>query len=64
MWRETKREYEQTANTVVTSYSTRFVVNKDQDTGLPAFEKGNLVLYDDFIVEPSNSPTDIPCGTV
>lgn len=48
----------------MTSYSTRFVVNKDQATGQPAFEKGNLVLYDDFVIQPSVSPTDIPCGTV
>ncbi|USP75160.1 fungal specific transcription [Curvularia clavata] len=43
-------------------YSTRFTVTKDS-TGAPQLtpHSGSLVAYDDFIVSPSHSPTDIAC---
>ncbi|EAT78947.2 hypothetical protein HBH56_072080 [Parastagonospora nodorum] len=43
-------------------YSTRFTVTKDV-SGIPqiAPHSGSLVSYDDFIIEPSQTPTDIPC---
>ncbi|EJT73708.1 hypothetical protein GGTG_07564 [Gaeumannomyces tritici R3-111a-1] len=45
-------------------YSTRFTVTKDAGGNAQLTpHAGNLVAYDDFIVEPSKTPTDIPCGT-
>ncbi|KAG4031289.1 hypothetical protein MFRU_009g00790 [Monilinia fructicola] len=45
-------------------YSTRFTVNKDASGKLALKpHAGDLVKYDDYIIEPSVSPTDIPCGT-
>ncbi|CZT25843.1 uncharacterized protein RCC_11512 [Ramularia collo-cygni] len=42
-------------------YSTRFTVVKN--AGVLSFEThaGNLAKYDDFIIQPSVSPTDIAC---
>ncbi|TLD09721.1 hypothetical protein PspLS_11372 [Pyricularia sp. CBS 133598] len=46
-------------------YSTRFTVTKDASGAVQLKpHTGNLVAYDDFIVEPAESPTHIPCGTV
>jgi hypothetical protein len=46
------------------SFSTRFTVNKDANGSLPLlFHAGDLAKYDDFIVQPSVSPTDIICGS-
>ncbi|TLD07572.1 hypothetical protein PgNI_10148 [Pyricularia grisea] len=45
-------------------YSTRFTVTKDASGAAQLkTHAGNLVTYDDFIVQPSQSPTNIPCGT-
>ncbi|KAF1934782.1 hypothetical protein EJ02DRAFT_439654 [Clathrospora elynae] len=45
-------------------YSSRFTVTKDA-SGLPQLtpHAGNLVSYDDFVVNPSKSPTSIACGS-
>ncbi|EOA84457.1 hypothetical protein ACJQWK_05152 [Exserohilum turcicum] len=44
-------------------YSTRFTVTKDA-SGSPHLiaHSGSLVAYDDYVVQPSKSPTNIPCG--
>ncbi|KNG52177.1 hypothetical protein DDE82_003582 [Stemphylium lycopersici] len=44
-------------------YSSRFTVTKDA-SGSPQLtpHARSLVAYDDFIVNPSSSPTDIACG--
>ncbi|KAF3769474.1 hypothetical protein M406DRAFT_335362 [Cryphonectria parasitica EP155] len=43
-------------------YSTRFTVAKDNDNKpILALRAGSLLSYDDYIVEPSVSPTEIPC---
>ncbi|RMZ73585.1 fungal specific transcription [Pyrenophora seminiperda CCB06] len=44
-------------------YSSRFTVTKDT-SGSPQLtpHTGSLVAYDDFIVSPSKSPTNIECG--
>ncbi|KAI9048747.1 hypothetical protein LZ554_007578 [Drepanopeziza brunnea f. sp. 'monogermtubi'] len=45
-------------------YSVRFTINKGADGILSMKPRsGNLAIYDDYVVEPSISPTDIPCGT-
>ncbi|CAL3962706.1 unnamed protein product [Diplocarpon coronariae] len=45
-------------------YSTRFHVLKDASGALSMkTHAGNLAKYDDFIIEPSVTPTDIACGT-
>ncbi|EUC26870.1 hypothetical protein COCCADRAFT_10357 [Bipolaris zeicola 26-R-13] len=43
-------------------YSSRFTVTKGAN-GSPNLtpHSGSLVAYDDFVVSPSKSPTDIPC---
>ncbi|CAI6334901.1 unnamed protein product [Periconia digitata] len=45
-------------------YSTRFILTKD-GSGSPQFitHAGNLVAYNDYIVDPPHTPTDIACGT-
>lgn len=47
------------------SYSTRFTVAKAEggEVGLTA-RSGSLLLYDDYVVDPGQSPTDIPCQVV
>lgn len=44
-------------------YSTRFTVTKDVEAGVAqlAPHSGTLVAYDDYVVEPSESPTHIAC---
>ncbi|EKD13877.1 uncharacterized protein L3040_005508 [Drepanopeziza brunnea f. sp. 'multigermtubi'] len=45
-------------------YSTRFTINKGADGVLSMKpHSGNLAIYDDYVVEPAVSPTNIPCGT-
>lgn len=52
------------ADFCVCSYSTRFTVQKGDDGVLSmATHAGNLAKYDDYIIDPSVSPTDIACGT-
>ncbi|WYZ35739.1 hypothetical protein EsH8_X_000386 [Colletotrichum jinshuiense] len=43
-------------------YSSRFTVQKDSDGNvLNVPHSGSLAVYDDYIVFPEHSPTDIPC---
>lgn len=43
-------------------YSSRFTVVKGAGGVLDLTPRvGNLAAYDDFIIEPLSSPTDIPC---
>ncbi|KAK1957620.1 hypothetical protein LY78DRAFT_697134 [Colletotrichum sublineola] len=43
-------------------YSSRFTVLKDSAGSVRNVpHSGSLVLYDDYVVSPSHSPTDIPC---
>ncbi|KAL3426604.1 hypothetical protein PVAG01_00113 [Phlyctema vagabunda] len=44
-------------------YQSRFTVTKDNTTGSPNLipVSGSLVSYDDYVVSPARSPTDIPC---
>ncbi|KAK2035595.1 hypothetical protein LX32DRAFT_633349 [Colletotrichum zoysiae] len=43
-------------------YSSRFTVLKDSDGSVRNQpHTGSLVLYDDYVVNPSSSPTNIPC---
>lgn len=49
----------------VASYSTHFKVAKSSGGEVElAVRSGSLSLYDDFIIDPSQSPTHIPCQTV
>ncbi|KAK7991897.1 hypothetical protein PG988_000691 [Apiospora saccharicola] len=46
-------------------YSTRFTVTKDTAGAVQLTpHTGSLVAYDDFIVDPPESPTHIPCGGI
>ncbi|KAK8045039.1 hypothetical protein PG993_005063 [Apiospora rasikravindrae] len=46
-------------------YSSRFTVTKDTAGAVQmAPHKGSLVTYDDFVVDPPESPTHIPCGKI
>ncbi|KAF9878101.1 hypothetical protein CkaCkLH20_04677 [Colletotrichum karsti] len=49
-------------NCSVAFYSSRFTVLKDSDGNVRNWpHSGSLVLYDDYIVNPPESPTHIPC---
>lgn len=46
-------------------YSTRFTVAKAEDGSVALTARsGSLMAYDDFVVEPSRSPTSIACQAV
>ncbi|KAF0316356.1 hypothetical protein GQ607_016391 [Colletotrichum asianum] len=49
-------------NCSVAYYSSRFTVLKDSDGKVRnEAHSGSLVLYDDYVVDPPHSPTNIPC---
>lgn len=54
--------FSQLTNGRLKSYSTKFIVTKGEDK-MPklALRSGSLLLYDDYIVDPAVSPTEIPC---
>lgn len=43
------------------SYRTHFTVSKSQDGVRLATHSGSLLSYDDYLITPSVSPTEIAC---